>query len=80
MVFLNHYVLKMDVVPFNNILYVSEGARPENPLFGSLKSPCWKNKSGKFVVKRNQELIPRWRFLSPDKGESFFFQQLLLNQ
>jgi hypothetical protein len=25
MVFLNHYVLKMDVVPFNNILYVSEG-------------------------------------------------------
>ncbi|CAC5390818.1 unnamed protein product [Mytilus coruscus] len=32
---------------------------------------------GKFIVQRNTKLIPRFRFLTPLDGESFYFQTLL---
>ncbi|VDI62589.1 Hypothetical predicted protein [Mytilus galloprovincialis] len=32
---------------------------------------------GRFIVRRNTKLIPRFRFLTPLDGESFYFQTLL---
>jgi hypothetical protein len=75
---LEYYMLRPDDTLFISMTYPDFVMNYETVTECPKKSSYWKNGCGRYVVKRAKAVIPRWRFLSPDQGEPYYYQQLLL--
>jgi hypothetical protein len=74
---LEYYMARPDAAEFASITYPDFVTNYET-VSKQPKGSCWSNRCGGYVTKRGTAVIPRWHFLSPDKGEAYFYQLLLL--